>query len=76
MRVNPVTVFVFQTEDTPPIYMTKQSKQTRGLYFSCSIVIYKKENKISNLVCNNDASIRENAYQFIAKEVYRFIGAK
>ena len=44
--------------------------------FSSGIVIYKKQRKISNLVCNNDASIRESAYESIAKEPYHPIGAK
>ena len=51
-------------------------KADEGPTFSAGIVIYKKLNKIADLVCNNDASILESAYQSITKEAYRPIGAK
>ncbi|WP_322015971.1 hypothetical protein [Paraburkholderia sp. J12] len=53
----------------------KTIKTDEGPTFSAGIVIYKK-NKISNLVCSNDASIHEEAYQSMTKEAYRSIGAK
>lgn len=51
-------------------------KTDEGPTFSAGIVIYKGKKKISNLTCNNDASIREGAYQSITKEAYRSIGAQ
>ncbi|MDR6497496.1 hypothetical protein J2785_000638 [Burkholderia ambifaria] len=40
------------------------------------IVMYKGKEKISNISCENDASIRAIAYQSIARETYRSIGAQ
>jgi hypothetical protein len=54
----------------------KTVKTDEGPTFSAGIVIYKGERKISNLTCNNDASIRESAYRSITKEAYRSIGAQ
>jgi hypothetical protein len=54
----------------------KTIKTDEGPTFSAGIVIYKKQDKISNLVCGNDASIHESAYQSITRETYRSIGAK
>lgn len=51
-------------------------KADNGPMFSAGIVIYKGKNKISNLICNNDASIRASAYQSITREAYRPIGAQ
>lgn len=51
-------------------------KTDEGPTFSAGIVIYKGKKKISNLTCNNDASIREVAYQLITKEAYRSIGTR
>lgn len=54
----------------------KTIKTNDGPIFSAGIVVYKGERKVSNLVCGNDASIRQNAYHDIAKESYRNIGSK
>ncbi|WP_193101074.1 hypothetical protein [Burkholderia sp. Z1] len=47
-----------------------------GPMFSSGISIYKRKEKISNCSCGNDASIRAIAYQSIARETYRSIGAR
>jgi hypothetical protein len=44
--------------------------------FSAGIAIYQGEKKISNLICNNDAAIHQEAYQDIAKERFRDIKSK
>ncbi|CAG9255541.1 conserved exported hypothetical protein [Burkholderia diffusa] len=49
-------------------------KTDEGPTFSAGIAIYRGERKISNFICNNDASIRAGAYQSITKEDYRSIG--
>ena len=54
----------------------KTVKTDEGPTFSAGIVVYKGEKKISNLVCDNDASIRADAYQSIARESYRAIDAQ
>jgi hypothetical protein len=54
----------------------KTIKSNDGPEFSAGIVVYRGERKISNLICNNDASIRQSAYHDIDKENYRSIGAK
>ncbi|HEX7910849.1 MAG TPA: hypothetical protein VF534_22555 [Paraburkholderia sp.] len=54
----------------------KTVKTDGGPTFSAGIVIYKRRNRIFNLVCNNDASIREGAYQSIGRENYHSIGEK
>ncbi|MBR8292792.1 hypothetical protein KDW63_01235 [Burkholderia cenocepacia] len=46
-------------------------KTEGGPTFSAGIVVYKGRKRISNLMCNNDASIREEAYREIAREKYR-----
>ncbi|WP_126877438.1 hypothetical protein [Paraburkholderia kururiensis] len=51
-------------------------KADEGPTFSTGIVIYRGKRKISNLTCNNDASIRAGAYQSITKETYRSIGSR
>lgn len=48
-------------------------KEEGGPVFSAGIVIYKGKVKISSVTCENDASIREGAYQSITKEHYRSI---
>jgi hypothetical protein len=54
----------------------KTVKTDGGPAFSAGIVVYRGERKISNLICKNDASIRNNAYDDIAKESYREIGSR
>jgi hypothetical protein len=54
----------------------KTIKTDDGPSFSAGIVVYKAERKISNLICENDTSIRQNAYDHITKESYRSIGSK
>ncbi|WP_175909527.1 hypothetical protein [Burkholderia metallica] len=44
--------------------------------FYSGIVMYKGKEKISNISCENDASIRAIAYQSIARETYRSIGTQ
>jgi len=51
----------------------KSIKTDDGPTFSAGVVVYRGERKISNLICNNDASIRQNAYGDITKESYRRI---
>lgn len=50
-------------------------KTDEGPTFSAGIVIYRGEKKVSNFVCNNDASIRASAYESIVKEMYQEIDA-
>jgi hypothetical protein len=47
-----------------------------GPVFSAGVVIYQGGDQISNLVCSNNASIREDAYRAITREAYRSVGAK
>jgi hypothetical protein len=54
----------------------KSIKTEDGPAFSAGIVVYRGERKISSLVCKNDASIRQNAYNDITKEDYRGIESK
>lgn len=54
----------------------KTVKADEGPEFSAGIVVYNGERKISNLSCNNDASIRERAYQYITREKFRSIDAR
>jgi hypothetical protein len=54
----------------------KTVKTDEGPIFSAGIVIYRKEQKISNLTCNNDASIKQDAYQNFPRENYKNIDAK
>ncbi|MDR6419619.1 hypothetical protein J2801_001870 [Paraburkholderia phenoliruptrix] len=54
----------------------KTIKSDDGAISSAGLVVYKGDKKISNLVCGNDASIREVAYHAITKETYRSIGAR
>ncbi|WP_233802931.1 hypothetical protein [Paraburkholderia sp. HP33-1] len=66
----------FSSQEYTYYLYDKTVKTDEGPTFSAGIVIYKKQNKISNLVCSNDASIHESAYQSITKEPYRPIAAK
>jgi hypothetical protein len=54
----------------------KVIKEDDGPVFSSGIVVYRQGRKISNFVCDNDASIRADAYKKIIREGYRDIGAK
>ncbi|KAB0640111.1 hypothetical protein [Burkholderia stagnalis] len=54
----------------------KTIRSDEGSTFSAGIVVYRGEKKISNISCNNNASIRERAYQEIAREKYRSIDAR
>jgi hypothetical protein len=54
----------------------KVKKTDDGPEFSAGIVILKRGEKVANLVCQNDASIRERAYHTIDRESYRPIGAQ
>jgi hypothetical protein len=54
----------------------KAMKTDDGPVFSAGVVIYKDGGKVANLVCSNDASIRESAYHTLTKEAYRSIGAQ
>lgn len=54
----------------------KSIKTDDGPMFSAGVVVYRGEKKISSSICNNDASIRRNAYDDITKEIYRSIGSK
>ncbi|MBR8299556.1 hypothetical protein KDW49_02280 [Burkholderia dolosa] len=54
----------------------KTIKADEGPTFSAGIVVYKGGKRIYNLVCNNDASIREKAYQTITREKYRTIDVR
>ena len=62
----------------------KQSEYTYYLYdytirtdegptFSAGVAIYRRDKRISNLNCVNDASIRASAYESIDREGYRRI---
>lgn len=51
----------------------KTVKAGEGPTFSAGIVVYEGGKRISNFVCNNDASIRASAYQSIVREMYRTI---
>lgn len=54
----------------------KTIRSDEGPTFSAGIVVYRGEKKISNISCNNNASIRERAYQEITREKYRSIDAR
>jgi hypothetical protein len=54
----------------------KTIKTPEGAEFSAGIAIYKDQKKISDLVCENDASIRAAAYESIIREPYRSIDSK
>jgi hypothetical protein len=54
----------------------KTIKTEDGPYFSSGIVILKDDKKITNLVCDNDASVRARAYQSMTEEAYRDIDSK
>ncbi|MCC8392454.1 hypothetical protein LJ656_07625 [Paraburkholderia sp. MMS20-SJTR3] len=54
----------------------KTIKTEEGPTFFAGIVVYKGRKKISNRVCNNDASIREKAYQGIVREEYESIDVR
>jgi hypothetical protein len=54
----------------------KTVRTGEGPTFSAGVVVYKRTQKISNLICGNDASIHQNAYHSITKERYRSIGYK
>lgn len=54
----------------------KTVKADEGVNFSAGIVVYRGNKKISNVICQNDASIHQQAYTDIAKEVYKNIDSK
>lgn len=54
----------------------KTVKSDDGPISSAGVVIFKGDEKIANLVCSNDASIREAGYRAITKEAYRSIDAR
>ncbi|HDR9046112.1 TPA: hypothetical protein QDA94_000302 [Burkholderia vietnamiensis] len=51
-------------------------KADEGPASSAGIVVYKGEERISSLMCSNDASIHEEAYQAITREKYRSIDVR
>jgi hypothetical protein len=54
----------------------KTTKASAGPEFSAGIAIYKDRRKISDLACQNDASIRATAYKSITREPYRSIDSQ
>jgi hypothetical protein len=54
----------------------KTIKTSEGPEFSAGIAVYKSQRKISDLACENDASIRAIAYKSITREPYRFIDSQ
>jgi hypothetical protein len=54
----------------------KTMKTDNGPAISAGVVIYKDGERIANLACSNDASMRERAYHAITKEDYQSIGAQ
>jgi hypothetical protein len=54
----------------------KTIKSDDGPEFSSGVVVLKNNQRLANLVCNNDAAIHHEAYGKIPKEAYRDIGAK
>lgn len=54
----------------------KTMKTDDGPAFSAGIVIYENGERIANLACSNDASIRERAYHTITKEDYHSIDSQ
>jgi len=54
----------------------KTIKTESGHDFSAGVVVYRDQVKVSNKVCDNDASIRENAYSNLTKEEYEDIKSK
>jgi hypothetical protein len=54
----------------------KTVKTEDGPVFSAGIAIYHGTKKISNPVCENDASIHQQAYENMVKEEYRNIDSK
>jgi hypothetical protein len=54
----------------------KTVKTDDGPENSAGIVVFQRGKKVANLTCNNDASIHQEAYEQLAKETYRDIGAK
>ena len=56
-------------------YLYDKTVKTDGApMFSAGILIYKGNERIANLACGNDASIRERAYHTITREAYSSIG--
>ncbi|WER48216.1 hypothetical protein CupriaWKF_25805 [Cupriavidus sp. WKF15] len=43
---------------------------------SAGIVIYLGDKRVANLICLNDASIKQQAYEGMTREEYRDVGAK
>ncbi|MFX1674595.1 hypothetical protein PWR63_20385 [Paraburkholderia sp. A2WS-5] len=54
----------------------KTIKTDGGPAFSAGVAIYKGSRRVANLVCSNDASIRESAYHTITKEAYHRISTQ
>jgi hypothetical protein len=54
----------------------KTVKTTEGPEFSAGIAIYKGQRKISNFACENDASIRAEAYKSITRESFQLIDSR
>ncbi|WP_423394960.1 hypothetical protein [Burkholderia sp. LMG 21824] len=54
----------------------KVTKVDDGPALYSGIVMYKGKERISNISCENDASIRAIAYQSIARETYRSISTR
>lgn len=57
-----------------PGHFDKTIKTDSASTFSAEIVVYRWARKISHRVCDNDASIRQEAYEHVTKEAYRSIG--
>ncbi|WP_156966970.1 hypothetical protein [Paraburkholderia ferrariae] len=66
----------FSNNDYNYYIYDKTVKTDEGPIFSAGIVIYHNDLKIANMMCNNDASIRRDAYQNFPRENYKNIGAK
>lgn len=54
----------------------KTVKTDDGPVSSAGVVVYQNDKKMGNLICNNDASIRQAGYRDIAREEYKDIDSK
>jgi hypothetical protein len=66
----------FSRSDYTYYLYDKITKTDDGPTSSAGVVIYRDQVKVANLMCGNDASIRESAYSEITKEAYRSIGSQ
>lgn len=66
----------FQNEKYSYFLYDRTVKTEDGPEFIAGIVVYREDKKIANLLCKNDASIKQGAYLRINREKYKTIQEK